>query len=194
MNVINVEKVPRLVLLFSGHMIDSPTRASPRFPPRNEAVARDAIVRLLAQLNAGPDDLAICGGACGGDLLFGEAALERSVPLELYLPFEPETFAVESVNFAGGNWHARFASACAASNLHVMPCERAALSGDTDPYQQNNLWMLESACVFGADKVHFICLWNGQGGDGPGGTQHLMHEVRNRQGQSHWLDTTKLWK
>jgi hypothetical protein len=41
--------------------------------------------------------------------------------------------------------------------------------------------------------VHFICLWNGEGGDGPGGTRHMRDEVMKRNGSVHWLDTTKLW-
>jgi hypothetical protein len=39
---------------------------------------------------------------------------------------------------------------------------------------------LESALRFGADKVDFVCLWDGGGGDGPGGTRHLMDAVRSR--------------
>jgi hypothetical protein len=46
---------------------------------------------------------------------------------------------------------------------------------------------------FGAEKVDFVCLWNGEGGDGPGGTKHMMEEVRNHGGRTVWLDTTKLW-
>jgi hypothetical protein len=45
----------------------------------------------------------------------------------------------------------------------------------------------------GAEKVDFLCLWNGAGGDGPGGTQHLMQEVQEKGGRTHWLDTRQLW-
>jgi hypothetical protein len=72
------------------------------------------------------------------------------------------------------------------------------MASGEDPYQRNNLWMLESAARFGTERIDFICLWNGQGGDGlggdgPGGTQHLMEEVRRRAGRTHWLNTTQLW-
>ena len=53
--------------------------------------------------------------------------------------------------------------------------------------------MLDAAMRFGADKVELVCLWNGEGGDGPGGAQHMMEEVRQRGGRTIWLDTTKLW-
>jgi len=186
--------MPRIVLLFSGHMIDAPGRDRPRFPPDREPVARDAIISLLAHLDVGASTLGICSGACGGDLLFAEAALKRGAVLEIYLPFEADVFAKQSVDFAGGNWHSRFEKVCSASSVHVMTKEREPSPPEADPYEQNNLWMLDEARRFGGAKVHFICLWNGEGGDGPGGTQHLMQQVRSRHGRIHWLDTTQLWK
>jgi hypothetical protein len=53
--------------------------------------------------------------------------------------------------------------------------------------------MLQVATGYGAEKVDFLCLWNGSGGDGPGGTQHLMQEVQKNGGRTHWLDTRQLW-
>ena len=38
--------------------------------------------------------------------------------------------------------------------------------------------MLDAAARFGPEKMIFICLWNGKGGDGPGGAKHLMDEAR----------------
>jgi hypothetical protein len=184
---------PKKVMLFSGHMIDSPDREKPRFPANKESIAANAIASVLEQIDAGADDLCICGGACGGDLLFAEAALARGALLELYIPFEESTFLSKSVDFANRDWRARFFAAKSHANLHVLPLERGARQEDEDPYEQNNLWMLEAATRFGAQKVEFICLWNGQQGDGPGGTRHLMEEVRRRSGRVHWLDTTKLW-
>jgi hypothetical protein len=195
---------PRRVLLFSGHMIDAPDRGVPRFPPDREPAARVALERLLDELNAGPADLGICGGACGGDLLFAEAVLSRAVPLELYLPFDESAFLARSVDYAGDSWHARYLAVRAAcSLLDVAPDVSdgdddgvdGASSGQRreDPFEQNNLRMLDAASRFGAERVHFICLWNGGGGDGPGGTQHLMQEVTQRQGRTYWLDTTSLW-
>lgn len=185
---------PRKVLLFSGHMIDAPGRREARFPPDKEPIAAVAIAKTLVRIDAGPGDLAICSGACGGDLLFAEASLARGSSLELYIPFEEPTFLANSVDFAHANWRARFFGAKSLATLHVMPNECGPFVAGEDPYERNNLWMLESAERFGTEKVDFICLWNGQGGDGPGGTQHLMEEVRRKAGRIHWLDTTQLWK
>jgi hypothetical protein len=188
----NIE-TPRKVALSIGHMIDQPGRAKPRFPPDKEPLAANAIAAVLADLSLGPDDLAICGGACGGDLLFAEAALARSARLELYIPFDEPTFLEGSVDFAGGDWRARFFAAKARGVLHVAPRELGPPQDGEDPYEHNNRWMLDAALRFGPDKVDFVCLWNGEGGDGPGGTRHMMEEVSRRGGRTHWLDTTKLW-
>jgi hypothetical protein len=184
---------PRKVVLFSGHMIDAPGREKPRFPPDKEPVAAIAIASALADLDLGPRDLCICGGACGGDLLFAEAALARGARLELYIPFDEPTFLEKSVDFADANWRARYLAAKARADLHIAPRELAPPQESEDPYERNNRWMLNQSSRFGADKVDLVCLWNGEGGDGPGGTKHMMEEVRQRGGRTHWLDTTKLW-
>jgi hypothetical protein len=185
---------PRKVLLFSGHMIDAPGRKDARFPADREKIAASAIAETLAHIGAGPDDLAICGGACGGDLLFAEGGLGRGARLELYIPFDEQTFLVNSVDFADADWRDRYFAVKSRSVLHVAPDELGPLAAGQDPYERNNLWMLQSAMRFGAEKIDFICLWNGKGGDGPGGSQHLMQEVRRSAGRLHWLDTNHLWQ
>jgi len=187
------EAPPRRVVLFSGHMIDAPGREKPRFPADNEPIAAKAITAALADLGVGSADLCICGGACGGDLLFAEASLARSARLELYIPFDEATFLQESVDFAGNDWRARFFAAKARATLHVLPIERGPTRPSEDPYERNNVWMLDAAMRFGPEKVDLVCLWNGQSGDGPGGAQHMMQKVRDRGGRTIWLDTTKLW-
>jgi hypothetical protein len=186
---------PRNVLLFSGHMIDAPGRGEPRFPASKEPIAADAIAKLLdcAAIGANSSDLAICGGACGGDLLFAEACLARGARLELYIPFDEPAFLAESVDFADANWRQRFFAAKAKAALHVAPDELGALAPRDDPYERNNKWMLDRAARFGPEKVVFISLWNGKGGDGPGGAKHLMDEAGRKTERVYWLDTRKLW-
>ncbi len=187
-----LKEAPRKVALFSGHMIDQPGRKTPRFPPDKEPIASHAIAQALDAVGVGSKDLCICGGACGGDLLFAEGALARGARLELFLPLEEPEFLEQSVTFAGGDWRERFMVAKAHAVLHVLPLERRLPAG-ADPYEENNLWMLEAAERFGADKLDFICLWNGEAGAGPGGTKHLMEEVRSKGGRTHWLNTKTLW-
>jgi hypothetical protein len=148
----------------------------------------------VSDIDLGPGDIAICGGACGGDILFAEAALGSGARLELFIPFDETTFLERSVDFADHDWRARYFAVKAAAVLHAAPNELGPLREGEDPYERNNRWMLESARRFGSEKVEFVCLWDGEGGDGPGGTREMMDAVRNQGGRTRWLDTTKLWR
>jgi len=187
---------PRMVLLFSGHMIDAADRAQPRFPAGQEPVARRAIEATLDVLAAGPQDLGVSSGACGGDLLFAEAALARGMPLEICLPFPEPAFLSASVDFAGDRWHQRYLAATRdpRSRLRIAPTELGPLPADANAYERTNEWMLSLARRFGPERVQFVCLWNGEGGDGPGGTRHMVEQVERSGGTVHWLDTRKLWR
>ncbi len=191
--MVQAKKTPKSVFLFSGHMIDAADRQTPRFPPDKESVAAAAIANTLAEIGTEDGDLAICGGACGGDLLFAEACLARDMALELYIPFDEPTFLANSVDFADADWHDRYLAAKSKATLHVMPDELGPLPAGENPYERNNGWMLESAARFGGEKIAFISLWNGQGGDGPGGSHHFIEEARRKTTRIYWLDTRKLW-
>jgi hypothetical protein len=186
---------PRQVFLFSGHMIDAPDRNESRFPPDKEPIAAKAIADKLDAIGAGSEDLAICGGACGGDLLFAEACLARGLKLELRIPFDEPTFIRKSVAFAPGNWTDRFYQVKANPNtkLLVMPDELGPTPKETNPYARDNLWQLYTALSWGPIKVRFICLWNRKGGDGPGGTEHIYETVQKYSGRVYVLDTNLLW-
>ena len=184
---------PRKVALFSGHMIDAIGRGKPRFPPDKEPVAARAIAEALADLGVGPvrprhlrRRLRRRSPICRG-------CLARGARLELYLPLDEPTFLNQSVDFADSDWRTRFFAAKARAVVHIAPSELCSIRDGQDAYDRNNRWMLETALGFGADQVDFVCLWNGEGGDGPGGTRDMIKSVRNRGGRTRWLDTTKLW-
>ena len=192
-------RAPGQFILFSGHMIDAADRKEPRFPPGVEGVAAGAIAAALAELNASASDIGITEGACGGDLLFSEALLARGASLELRLPFRQAEFIEKSVAFAKktpppDRWLERFRKVARHERVTVreMPDE-ADLPTAEDPYEQCNLWMLRDALTHGAKRASIICLWNGSGGDGPGGTAHMMKSVEDAGGRSIWLDTSRLW-
>jgi hypothetical protein len=193
MSTVEAVRPPNTVALFSGHMIDAPDRKTPRFPWDKESVAAAAISDALSQIGVARGDLAVCGGACGGDLLFAEACLALEMRLEIYIPFDEPPFLANSVDFAGGNWHDRYLAVKSKATLHVMPNELGPLPAGENAYERNNRWMLERAARYGDERIAFISLWNGQGGDGPGGAHHFMDEVRRRTTRVYWLDTRKLW-
>ena len=187
---------PRQVFLFSGHMIDAPTRPSPRFPAVKESAGVQKIGEALDQLGAGPEDLALAQGASGGDLLFLEACKERSVRLQLLLPLEEPEFIDHSIlpSDGGDKWRYRFYALKSGLNDAplIMPDELGPRPKDVDPFERCNLWLLYTALSYGIDKVRFICLWDGGGGDGPGGTAHMCEEVKRRTGRVRWIDSRSL--
>ena len=187
---------PRQVLLFSGHMVDAPGRAKPRFPPSMVARATAEIERVLDDLKAGPEDIALTQGAAGGDLIFAEACVARGVRMQLLLPLPEPDFIEASVmpSTDGAAWRARYYALKArlTEPPRVMPLELGALPAGASPYERCNQWLLYTALAHGPDKVRFVCLWDGAGSDGAGGTKHMVDEVKRRTGQVSWIDTRTL--
>lgn len=188
---------PRQVILFSGHMVDAPDRPSPRFPNEIVPVAAQKIAEALDQLGANPDDLAFTQGACGGDLLFSEACFERGVKVNWLQPLREPDFIQDSVVRGSEMWRQRYYDAknklaapirCAPDALGPPPPKSHAAY----PYERCNLWLLYTALAHGVRKVRFLCLWNGEGGDGPGGTAHMYNEVNRRTGRVTWIDIRKI--
>jgi tetratricopeptide (TPR) repeat protein len=186
---------PRRVFLFAGHMIDALGRQPPRFPAEKESIAAQKIAEALDKLGAGSEDLALTQGACGGDLLFTEACQQRSVKVQWLQPFDEPEFIHRSVSCSGEAWRDRYLAAKATLITEIRSALEplGPLPNGVDPYERCNLWLLYTALSYGIDKVWFICVWNGGGGDGPGGTAHMYAEVKRRTGQVTWLDTRSIW-
>jgi hypothetical protein len=187
---------PRQVILFTGHMVDAPDRPVPRFPATRVDAAARRIDAALDEIGAGREDLALTQGAAGGDLLFAEACLDRGVPLRLLLPLAEGEFAAASLLpvVDGPSWQARFRAVVDRLDEAPREAPRALgpLAPGDDPYVRANLWLLDSALAFGADRLRCICLWDGGGGDGPGGTRHLVDAVRAAGGSVLRIDTSSL--
>lgn len=183
---------PRQVLLFSGHMVDAPDRKTPRFPADKEAAAAQAIECALERLGAGPEDLAFCQAAAGGDLLFLEACHRRGVRCRVMLPLDEPEFIEKSIapSAGGDKWRDRFYAMKRKllGPIRTMPDELGPPPANADPFERCNLWLMYSALACGIDKLRFVALWDGGGGDGPGGTGHMYNEVKRRTGRVAWID------
>ena len=107
--------IPKVVA-FTGHMIDTPERHPPRFPSIIEGVVKDEIATTLRRINAG---FGYSSAACGADILFIEAMLEREAEVHILIPFRKEDFIQTSVAFAGEHWVKRFEYVMSrATNVH----------------------------------------------------------------------------
>jgi hypothetical protein len=202
---------PDRVLLFAGHMIDKIDRAKPRFPAAQEGIARQAIRQqlelTLGGWPAGTRALGMAGGACGGDILFNEVCAELDIAIELYLampvaPYIAESVRVDPAIDGRPGWIERFNALrhrCETSgNCHQLgddddlPSWAARIAGYSI-WERNNRWMLQSALTHGADKLTLLVLWDGQAGDAPGGTRHMVDVVNAAGATVRWIDTRTLF-
>ena len=173
-------------ILFTGHMIDAPTRTNPRFPAAAESAVRSAIHEAVSALLTGParTTIGIAGGACGGDILFHEACAALGIPTRMFLALPPAEFIRHSVAHAGPAWIHRFEALTerlGPRNICVMTPSDGLPKGTTDNlWERANLWMIEEALRLAPART-LLALWDGKGGDGPGGTEHLV-EIAAAQG------------
>jgi len=189
------------VLLFTGHRIDSANRAKPRFPANKESVAREAIRTAVAQekdLVSG-SILGIAGGANGGDILFLEACDELGIKTEMLLPLPENQFIESSVENEDKSWLRRFHAQLEKHLNTPVLADSPELpkwlqfKRGYDIWQRNNLWLLSEALCLVPKNLTVIGLWDGEAGDRPGGTEHMISLARDRGARFIHLDTKKLF-
>ena len=184
------------VAVFSGHMIDKPGRTPPRFPPEKEAAVRQRLAQKLEEWKIGPGDLAICGGAQGGDMLFAEICADRKAEVWLFLPLPEGDFLEESVRLPNSNWEQRF------FDLRARPEVKTFLQNErlgtppkgTNVFARDNLWILNTAQVETKPRsLYAILVWDEQPtGDGPGGTSDFAARVKRLGGRLAIVNPTQI--
>ena len=189
------------VLLFTGHRIDSANRAKPRFPAHKESVAREAIRTAVAQeknLVSG-SILGIAGGANGGDILFLEVCDDLGIKTEMLLALPENQFIESSVENEDKSWLGRFHAQLEKHPNTPVLTDSPELpkwlqfKRGYDIWQRNNLWLLSEALCLAPKNLTVIGLWDGEAGDGPGGTEHMVTLAKDRGARFVRLDTKKLF-
>jgi hypothetical protein len=183
------------VAICSGHMIDAPDRKTPRFPKEKAEAVRAKIAQQLEQWEIGGNDLAVCGGACGADILFAEECLRRGARVRLLLAQEVDDFVRESVRHAGNDWVRRFHALRENAEVATQPARLGKEPNDFSIYARTNLWIINTSLVEAADpgKIYALLVWDEKPtGDGPGGTSDFQQKVSNLGGQVEIINPTKL--
>ena len=124
--VLELYAAPNIVV-FTGHMIDRPNRELARFPAEIEPAIFSEIRNALEVVSA---NVGYSSAACGGDLLFIEAMLDRGAEVNVVLPFNNPDFIESSVRFAGENWVRRFENALRLANSVTYVTDDAYLGHD----------------------------------------------------------------
>lgn len=162
-------KVPRVVV-FCGHRIDGPTRPSPRFPADLEGGVYRAICDRIQQFRG---QVGFASAASGSDILFLEAIRELGGEFTVVLPYPEAEFVQDSVQAeTGGNWVARFEQVMAQAREVVIASD-CKPQKDELTYEYSNR-MLHGLAQIRANQLQTelvpLTVWNGQVGDGLGGT------------------------
>jgi len=192
---------PRRVILFTGHMIDAPNRAEPRFPASKVDVARQKITEAISseQQISGGIGYGVAGCASGGDIIFHKACEEMGIPTRIFLAMPRELYIRASVAPAGPDWVEEFNRLVRLRPVRVLGDSEELPSWlqekpNYNIWQRNNLWNLHNAlAAVGGENVTLIALWNGATGDGAGGTADMVQKAQERGAKTIILDTKKIF-
>jgi len=184
-------QIPRVVV-FSGHIIDTPDRSTPRFPAELESKVYEAIRDRLVKLDA---RLGYASAACGSDILFLEALAELGGELHIVLPYEREQFIKESVDvIPAGNWRQRFHRIMERATETIVPAYYNLSE------QSNAIYEYTNRVLYGLAKMRSeqldtelvpLAVWNGQPG-GIGGTATAVEYWRQWQEEVEIVDLESL--
>jgi hypothetical protein len=170
----------RSVVVVTGHMTDGPDRAEPRFPESETTRVGGEVGAQLDEWSIGRDDLLICGGARGGDLLGAAAALDRGATVWVFLASPPDEFEQSSVAGADPKWVERFWSVLQRAPSWTLE-EAGVEATDDDRFAAVNAWMLKEA-AFHAEggQLRVLAVWDGSGAGGTGGTAEVVEAARQK--------------
>jgi class 3 adenylate cyclase len=165
-------RMPR-VAVFAGHMVDQPLRSPERLPERIVPQVKKAIADWLER-----EDVRIGFGAaaCGADLLFLEGILERQGAAHVILPFDRESYCETSVALAGKSWTDRFRRVLAKAKVQSLsgrPLKTGEVAYDYSNRILHGLAIIHAKQL--ATELRQLVVWNGEAGDGPGGTGDVIN-------------------
>ncbi len=161
---------PPPVLFFAGHLF----RSDPSVEGRQRAA-----------IDAALDETKVIAGfgalACGADILFAEALLDRGIQLNVVLPFALADFVSESVAPFGDAWLPRFEEALARADS-ISYASDAAFTGDADQFAYGNEFAMGLACL----RANHLCttavqmaVWDETHARRPGGTETSVQSWRD---------------
>ena len=196
-------------LVFTGHMIDPPGRVPPRFPASKEKTAKEQIKDAISTIRAAADErqeqlIGMAGATDGGDLLFHEACADLGIDTEVFLPVPELTYRATAMSGRSGwveRYHAVLSRAREKKEDGVYILARtdtlpAWLQGRTgySTWQRSNRWILHHAwATTTVDRVTVLALWDGESGDGPGGTADMVVTAQAGGAEVIVLETGKIF-
>jgi hypothetical protein len=171
------------VIVGTGHRVDAADRKTPRFPNTDDGIAK-AKLWLRQQLESEKAQTTgvvtgIGGAASGTDLLFHEVCAELGIATMVVLPIPRQDYSRQSVIGGGPDWVEKFnrlletRPVITLSDSAELPIWAASIP-NYGVFQRGNIWMLAHALLRPNADATLLALWNGQAGDGPGGTADMV--------------------
>ena len=180
------------VIVFAGHMIDRPDRASPRFPGDLESAVAKEIREKIDTLKPG---FGFASAACGSDILFLEAMLDASAEISIVLAYEKEQFIRDSVDFIpNSGWRVRYDRVLerATSVITASP-QKLEIGGVAYEFCNEMLLGLATIRARQLDTTMIpLAVWDGMSGDGPGGTATVIGNWRKLGYDPEIVDLSKI--
>jgi class 3 adenylate cyclase len=182
----------RSVIVFAGHMIDRPDRASPRFPGNLESAVAKEVREKIDKLKPG---FGFASAACGSDILFLEAMLDADAEVSVVLPYEKEEFVRDSVDFIpNSGWRARYDRVLerATSVITASP-QKLEIGGVAYEFCNQLLLGLATIRARQLDTALIpMAVWDEMSGDGPGGTATVVGDWRKLGYDPEIVDLAKI--
>jgi class 3 adenylate cyclase len=165
-----------VVVVFTGHLIDAPSRADARFPAGAEHAVFAQIKHYLAQARA---KVAFASAACGADILFLEAMLELGGEINIVLPSDTQSFVQASVIQDGNeSWVERFDRVVKAAKQVIHASQHPATEVYL-AYANVLMFGLAKSRARGIEgRVRALAVWDGLPGAG-GGTASAIDRWRS---------------
>jgi hypothetical protein len=159
-------------VIVSGHLVDAPDRPTPRFPESRVGHVTERISEAFDDWRVGPGTTVVTGGARGADIVAAEEAGRRGANVLVCLALPADEFERLSVHLPGTAWSARFRRLLAAAEIRRLPGDPSG----SDVFVRANAEIVAAARRYDP-RPHALIVWDGESGDGPGGTADLVRRL-----------------
>jgi hypothetical protein len=184
--------------LFSGYMVDHPSKDKKNFPADKENEIRADIKAALEKHHILSDDRAFLGGlSAGSEIIFAEICAEMGIKVRAFLPLPESAYVRKFVSPGGDEWVERFykiRNHPLVEEFYQVEHVGEPKRGD-DPYERNNRWALYSSLGHGIDKLRLLALWNTHGDKSKDLdsrlVQHMIELTRELGGSIEQISTSR---
>lgn len=177
------------VIVFTGHMLDTAERSSPRFPAQNEVSVKKTLQNFVHESKA---KWGFASAACGADILFLETMQQFGLESNIVLPYQEEVFIKKSVirDNPEAGWEPRFQQVKhyteSQAGVHLWNSSIQFFEGCNLYYRYANLVIYGLALIKAKQldsKLLHLAVWNGEKSTDVGGTFDAISCWREKEKQ-----------